>query len=217
MKKAVREPPFLVWNVPESVVLDGGQAEVFPVLHAATIPFDLVGRVAEFQQVADVVGGLAAPHAVAEQDDGFGVGEVEQAFGFLDAEGVLHEVGNVEGAGAPGRVESGPGDVDGGRDGASVDPVRGARVDEEDGGVAVGHSLCVVYDLAFGDGLHAGGQGGGLDAEGWAGTGGLGERGVDGVLVVGVALDVDGFALVLDRYMGQPFVDVDGFVGRRGR
>ncbi len=65
------------------VLLDGlfhgfgrGQTEDLPVLHAAPIPLDLVCRVTEFQQVLDIVGGLATPHTVTEHDQGLGTGIV---------------------------------------------------------------------------------------------------------------------------------------------
>ncbi len=53
MKKGGRWPPP---DTDGCAVLPGSsQTEDFPVLHAAAIPFDLVWRIAELQQVTDVV------------------------------------------------------------------------------------------------------------------------------------------------------------------
>ena len=82
----------------------GTQTQNFPILHAAAVPLDLVRRVAKLQEVGNVVGRLAAPHAVAEHHRCFGFAEVKQAFTFLDVEDFLHDLRDVNWGRAFGRV-----------------------------------------------------------------------------------------------------------------
>jgi len=84
--------------------LGSAQTENLPILHAATIPLDLVSRVSELQQVGNIVRGLATPHAVAEHDGGFGFREVKQPFAFLNIKDGLHDLGDVDGRRAFGWV-----------------------------------------------------------------------------------------------------------------
>ena len=54
-------------------------------------------RVTDLKQVLDIVRGLTAPHAVTEHHGSFGVGEVEQSFGFTDIEYILQDLSDFDG------------------------------------------------------------------------------------------------------------------------
>ena len=129
-KKAGHCPAFS-WDH-RKLRLGCAQAEDLPVLHAAPVPLDFVGRVAKLQQVFDVVGRLAAPHAVAEHDGGLCIGEVKQTFAFRNIEDILHDFGDLDWGRAFGRIQLGPRYVNRAGDGALADPVGGTGIDHDD-------------------------------------------------------------------------------------
>ena len=103
-KKAGQCPAF-IWDN-RKLRLGCAEAKDLPILHATTVPLDFVGRVAKFQQILDVVGRLAAPHAVAEHDCCLRISEVKQAFAFRNVEHCLHNLRDLNWGSTLGRVQT---------------------------------------------------------------------------------------------------------------
>ncbi len=110
--------------IKQSLWFGGGQTQDFPVLHAAAVPLDLVGRVAELQQVLDVVGRLAAPHAITEHDCSLGVREVPKTFLLLGTKFFFHDFADRDRVSTLCGVKLGPWNILGSRDGTLGNPVR---------------------------------------------------------------------------------------------
>ena len=212
-KKAGHSPAFL-WD-DRKLRLGCAEAKDLPILHAATVPLDFVGWVAKFQQVLDVVGRLATPHAVAEQDGCLRIREVKQAFTFCYVEYILHNFRDVDRGSALGRIQLSPWNIDRAGNSAFGNPVRGAGVDHNDRGVTIAHHLGVMDNFTLGYSFNAWSQNSWLDAKRRAGTRGLGKGRVYGVGIVLVAGNVGCRTIVTHRNRHDVASDTNGLARLR--
>jgi hypothetical protein len=143
-------------------------------LHTTPIPFQLLDRIAQSGEGADVGSGLSTPNAVTKQHERSGSGKIP---GMLASLGCTEEtdqdvpqwfVSSNLPEGFREVTDTGPGNVDRSWDGAADNPSGFPRIHYQNTPIPCRGPFEIVKEFQFTYGLHPRQDLHGLNAEGWA-------------------------------------------------